>query len=62
VRRPPNVTYRMAMLVCFSVFVMYVVAKIILLFNPPTDLDRACLAKPFAEVNKCAHDYYREGR
>jgi hypothetical protein len=62
VRRPPNVTLRMTVLVCFSVFVLYVLGKILLLFNPPTDLDRACLSKTLNELNKCADDYQRHGR
>jgi hypothetical protein len=55
-RRPP-IMARMFMAVGFSLFVLWVLARILLFFSPPTGLDRFCLNKTLAEVNQCVQDY-----
>jgi hypothetical protein len=57
VRRPPKVFARMTLALGVSMFVLYMLGKIVLFFNPPTDMDHACLNKTLAEVNQCAYDY-----
>jgi hypothetical protein len=56
-RRPPKILAFMLMAIGGSLLAMALVAKAVLFLYPPTDLDRACLAKPMTEVNKCVYKY-----
>jgi hypothetical protein len=35
---------------------MIIFGYVLLLFNPPTELDKKCLSKSYFEIGQCIHD------
>jgi hypothetical protein len=59
-RRKSDGTFKIFAAAVCSVAALIIIGYIILLLNPPTDLDRKCLKSSAYAMSSCVMDYYRE--
>jgi hypothetical protein len=52
---------RVILAAVLSISALIVIGYTILLFNPPSELDKRCLNNSLADMNKCIKEYY-EGK
>jgi hypothetical protein len=45
-----------------AIATLWAMGTIVLLFNPPSEIDKKCLGKPLAEVGRCMYDTKREAK
>ena len=58
-RRRPDGLYRSFVAAICAVTFLILFGYVLLLFNPPSDLDRKCLKESMMTMRDCVNDYYQ---